>query len=352
MASPAWLGRVPAPGPPFPAPCAAVVALQGHPSAPATGPGDRRRQQGPRVKPGRPRGDQAGALTVTGARRSSRGSHASVLPPAESPRPARSLSSRSRITGVRAGSAAGGPGKWRPRGRRPCAWAETARVHSVALLSALGAGARRPQGRPPGARGRARTEARARAGPGARAGPCAHARAGFGGDTGSRIVSRGRLARALVQLLLVGVATLQASALGRQWASFPGEHTEAAVPREPGRRLPSPAAPPALGGPRGPGPSEASVVRAPVSGEQGGPTGRAPGTSVLGGGPWASRALRLCGGEPCDPSLPGWPRGAPAGTLTARPVYPDGSCGWGVEPRLLLGASLLVTRTPLPGAHR
>lgn len=69
-------------------------------------------------------------------------------------------------------------------------------------------------------------------------------------------------------------------------------------------------------------------------------------------GPWASRALRLCGGEPCDPSLPGWPRGAPAGTLTARPVYPDGSWGWGVEPRLLLGASLLVTRTPLPGAHR
>lgn len=320
MASPAWLGRVPAPGPPSPAPCAAVVALQGHPSAPATGPGDSRRHQGPRVKPGRPRGDQAGALTVTGARRSSRGCHASVLPPAESPRPARSLSSRSRITGVRAGSAAGGPGKWRPRGRRPCAWAETARVHSVALLSALGAGARRPQGRPPGARGRARTEARAGAGP---ALGRVRTRARGLGETPeagySREGTRARLCRCCSAALLL----FRLPPLARQWASFPGEHTEAAVPREPGRRLPSPAAAPALGGPRGPGPSEASVVRAPVSGEQGGPTGRAPETSVLGGSlgvpgsaPLRGRALRpfltrLAAGSPSrhthsPPSLSGW----------------------------------------------
>lgn len=328
MASPAWLGRVPAPGPPSPAPCAAVVALQGHPSAPATGPGDRRRHQGPRVKPGRPRGDQAGALTVTGARRSSRGCHASVLPPAESPRPARSLSRRSRITGVRAGSAAGGPGKWRPRGRRPCAWAETARVHSVALLSALGAGARRPQGRAPGARGRARTEARAGAGPGARAGPCAHARAGFGGDTGSRILSRGRLARACA-----GVARRRCFSSGfRPWPDS-GPHFQASTrrPRCPGSPdddSPAPLPPRPSGVPGDLVPRRPLWSGRQCLGSRAAPQGghlRLPSWE----GPWASRALRLCGGEPCDPSLPGWPRGAPAGTLTARPVYPDGSCGVG-----------------------
>lgn len=109
----------------------------------------------------------------------------------------------------------------------------------------------------------------------------------------------------------------------RPWASFPGERTEAAVPRESGRRRLSPAAPPALGGPRDLVPRR-PLVGAPVSGEQGAPTGRAPETSVL-GGPWASRGLHLCGGAPCDPSLPGWPRGAPAGTLTVHLVCPDGS---------------------------
>lgn len=115
----------------------------------------------------------------------------------------------------------------------------------------------------------------------------------------SREGTRARLCRCCSAALLL----FRLPPLARQWASFPGEHTEAAVPRGRDDDSYSPAAAPALagspgtwslGGLCGPGASVWGSRAAPQGGHL-----RLPSWE----GPWASRALRLCGESPAAPSL-------------------------------------------------
>lgn len=171
VASPAWLGRAPAPDSCVVRWWGSIGETEGvYRSAPlssAPGPGDGVRRPGSRAMlnfPTRGRGQRPG-VTAEGPGRgadcnireeSSRTPQASVPWNAKRPRPGLSLAGPCWVLEV---SAAG-----RRRASTPAAdlgRAETARVHARALRTALGPGL---QGRQPGARGRASTEERAGAG--------------------------------------------------------------------------------------------------------------------------------------------------------------------------------------------
>lgn len=123
----------------------------------------------------------------------------------------------------------------------------------------------------------------------------------------------------------------------RPWALFPGRRTEASVLRD--HDSPAPLPPSGVPGDLSPRRSlwpgrQCLGNRAPP---QGGTRDLRPGGSL---GVPGFAPLR--GRDPATPPCPAG-RGEPqAGNLTARPVYPDSCWGWGVEPRLLLGAWRMV----------
>ena len=305
-ALPGWVGSLP-----LPPVCRGRGTCRGAPLPPATGPGDGRRRPGPRVTLSFP------PLTaVLNGKRSPRASQASGLSNAERPRPVRLFSGHCWIVEARSDLARGQAPEWPPRGPRTSGRAETARVHARALLTALAAGPYRLQGRPPGARGSARTEELAGAGPRIERASCCVRALGEEPEAGN--FPGGRPAH-LCTCRLAALPAFRFRPGPDRGPHFPAQDTEAPVPRESGLgprawlgALLTPAAPVAsrpfgappgiwaLGGRCGPG------------GGVWGAAGRAPrdlrpARSL--GGPGVVRIPRpgVCGsarGDACDPSSP------------------------------------------------
>lgn len=271
---------------------------------------------------GWPRRDQAKAQTVINGKGSFSTSQASV--PSHATRRRQVLS--------------------RAPGRGPPGRVETAGVHARALLTALGAGPRRLQGRPPGARGRARTEERARAD------PCARARRGVVSPLPQRAPSKQkprqetskRASGAPVPvppgayLTGQGVACVTFRPGPGPGPHFPAQDTAAAVPGERGwvpepgaERPPLPRFPPSRTAFRGP-----SVIRlsaAAVVWEQGfsalpGALGDLPPQPRAPRGPRITALPRALGsaGGPAIPPGPGCQRGAPASAFVPPLGSPPG----------------------------
>lgn len=300
---------------------------------------------------GWPRRDQAKAQTVINGKGSFSTSQASV--PSHATRRRQVLS--------------------RAPGRGPPGRVETAGVHARALLTALGAGPRRLQGRPPGARGRARTEERARAD------PCARARRGVVSPLPQRAPSKQkprqetskRASGAPVPvppgayLTGQGVACVTFRPGPGPGPHFPAQDTAAAVPGERGwvpepgaERPPLPRFPPSRTAFRGPSViwlSAAAVVWAArilrPAGGLGGPPAPAPRSQ---GSPHhrPAQGFGFRRGT-CHPSWSRLPAGSTSQRLRPTSGQPTGfilrTPGWESSPALpehLTGVPALRPRAP------